>query len=272
MLAQSPCRRVPLPKAEREEMRFLTPAQVAALAAAITPRYRALVLVGAYGGLRIGELAGLRRRRVDLLRGSVQVAEIVVEVRGILHVGRPRPEPAGAPSGWPRFVVEELAAHLARPGDLEALVFRAPQGGPLRLPAFRGRVWRPAVIAAGLDGLRSTTRSPGWKAATISARSPGDSGTRVVRCGVSSSPPSLAMRSKGRSSAKPMLNSRAVEAFSSRNRTRWWRTFRWGSWVPLTSISAPSRPIGLKAGSPKCSCPSPVNRLSWRMTGMSSMP
>jgi integrase len=69
VLARSPCRRVPLPKVEREEMRFLTPAEVAALADAIAPRYRALVLVGAYGGLRIGELAGLRRCRVDLLRG-----------------------------------------------------------------------------------------------------------------------------------------------------------------------------------------------------------
>jgi integrase len=56
--------------------------------------------------------------------------------------------------GLPRFVAEELAAHLAGPGDPEAFVFTAPQGGPLRLPAFRARVWRPAVIAAGLDGLR----------------------------------------------------------------------------------------------------------------------
>jgi hypothetical protein len=47
MLAQSPCRRVPLPKVEREEMRFLTPAEVATLADAIASRYRALVLVGA---------------------------------------------------------------------------------------------------------------------------------------------------------------------------------------------------------------------------------
>jgi hypothetical protein len=47
MLAQSPCRRVPLPKVEREEMRFLTPDQVATLADAIASRYRALVLAGA---------------------------------------------------------------------------------------------------------------------------------------------------------------------------------------------------------------------------------
>ena len=106
MLAQSPCRRVPLPKVEREEMRFLTPAQVATLADAIAPRYRALVLVGAYGGLRIGELAGLRRSRVDLLRGTVQVAEVVVEVRGVLHVGPPKTRASrrtvGCPASWSR--------------------------------------------------------------------------------------------------------------------------------------------------------------------------
>jgi integrase len=121
MLAQSPCRRVPLPKVEREEMRFLTPAEVATLAAAIAPRYRALVLVGAYGGLRIGELAGLRRNRVDLLHGTVQVAEIVVEVRGVLHIGPPKTRASRRTVGLPRFVVEELAAHLVEAGDPEGL-------------------------------------------------------------------------------------------------------------------------------------------------------
>jgi integrase len=154
MLARSPCRRVPLPKVEREEMRFLTPAEVASLAEVIRLRYRALVLVGAYGGLRIGELAGLRRRRVDLLRGTVQVAEIVIEVRGVLHVGPPKTRASRRTVGLPRFVVEELAAHLAGPGDPEAFVFTAPEGGPLRLHGFRARVWRPATRAAGLDGLR----------------------------------------------------------------------------------------------------------------------
>jgi integrase len=104
MLAQSPCRRVPLPKVEREEMRFLTSAEVATLAEAIQPRYRALVLVGAYGGLRIGELAGLRRPRVDLLHGTVQVAEIVVEVGGVLHIGPPKTRASRRTVGLPRFV------------------------------------------------------------------------------------------------------------------------------------------------------------------------
>jgi integrase len=52
---------VPLLKIEREEMRFLTPAEIVDLAEAIHARHRALVFVGAYGGLRIGELAGPRQ-------------------------------------------------------------------------------------------------------------------------------------------------------------------------------------------------------------------
>jgi hypothetical protein len=45
ILTQSPCRNVPLPKIEREEMRFLTPAEIVDLAEAIHARYRALVFV-----------------------------------------------------------------------------------------------------------------------------------------------------------------------------------------------------------------------------------
>jgi site-specific recombinase XerC len=52
-------------------MRFATLAQVTVLADAIPRRYRALVLVAAYTGLRWGELAGLRAKRVDLLHRRI---------------------------------------------------------------------------------------------------------------------------------------------------------------------------------------------------------
>ncbi|HET6751988.1 MAG TPA: tyrosine-type recombinase/integrase, partial [Actinomycetes bacterium] len=35
-----------------------------------------------------------------------------------------------------------------------AYVFTAPEGGPLRVNAFRTRAWRPAAAAAGLGELR----------------------------------------------------------------------------------------------------------------------
>jgi integrase len=128
MVMQSPCRRVPLPRVEREEMRFLTPAEIARLADVIDPRYRVLVLVAAYGGLRIGELAGLRRGRVDLLRGTVEVAEIVTEAGGVVRFGPPKTRAGRRTVGLPRAVVEELTAHLAR-AEPEAFVFAAPGVG-----------------------------------------------------------------------------------------------------------------------------------------------
>ena len=153
-LAQTPCRNVPLPKIEQEEMRFLTPTEIVHLAEVIHPRYRALVFVGAYGGLRIGELAGLRRRRVDLMRGAVTVAEIVTEVKGKLFFGPPKTRASRRTVGLPPFVVRELRAHLTAQESPNSQVFTAPIGGPLRVPSFRARFWVPATKAAGLEGLR----------------------------------------------------------------------------------------------------------------------
>ena len=154
MIPQTPCRRVPLPKIERNEMRFLNPAEIVCLADAIRPDYRALILLGAYGGLRIGEIAGLRRGRIDLSRGTVQVVEIITEPKGLLHIGPPKTRAARRTVGLPRVVVEILAERLVTPGAAEDFVFAGPKGGALRVSVFRSRFWRPAVRAAGLDGLR----------------------------------------------------------------------------------------------------------------------
>jgi integrase len=84
----------------------------------------------------------------------VEVAEIVPEVGGRLRVGPPKTRASRRTVGLPRAVVEELAAHLATPAPPDAFVFTAPKGGPLRVIAFRARIWRPATRHAGLDGLR----------------------------------------------------------------------------------------------------------------------
>jgi len=153
LIPRSPCRAVPLPKIELSEMRFLTPTQVATLADAIDTRYRALVLVGAYGGLRIGELAGLKRSRVDLLHGRIDIAEILVEVRGTIHTGPPKTRAGRRSVSLPRPIMREVEEHLAAHAADE-IAFPAPEGGPLRPSLFRRRVWRPATEAAGLASLR----------------------------------------------------------------------------------------------------------------------
>ena len=156
MLALSPCRSVPLPKVEPSEMRFLSPDEIARLAVTIAPRYRALVLVGGYGGLRIGELAGLRRSRVDVLRARLEVAEKIVEVRGELLTGGPKTRAGRRQVPLPRPVADELAVHLERfvAPEPDALLFAGPDGGALRARAWRARHWAPAVAEAGLAPLR----------------------------------------------------------------------------------------------------------------------
>jgi integrase len=143
-----------LPSQQREEMRFLTAGDVLRLADAIDGRYRALVFLGAYGGLRIGELAGLQAQDLDMLRGVVSVERQVVEVAGKLNVGPLKTRAAKRRVKLPRFVVEELAAHLAGRNSGSDLVFPAPGGGLLSRTAFRQRFWLPATRAASLDGVR----------------------------------------------------------------------------------------------------------------------
>ena len=51
-------------------------------------------------------------------------------------------------------LVVVAVARLLGPGDPDAFVVTVPQGGPLRVIAFRARVWRPATRKANLDRLR----------------------------------------------------------------------------------------------------------------------
>lgn len=94
LIAQSPCRSVPPPRIEQQEMRFLAPAEIAASEAVISERYQALVFFDAYCGLRLGELAGLRRGRIDLLRRQVRVIETSVAVV-LDRYGHPAARPRG---------------------------------------------------------------------------------------------------------------------------------------------------------------------------------
>jgi integrase len=155
-LLRNPCTVKGAGQERAPEMRFATVAQVAALADAINPRYRALILVAAYGGLRWGELVGLRVRRVDLLHGRVTVADQVSEVNGQLIPGPPKTEAGRRTVTLPAVAAVALAEHLANfaePGP-EGLVFPAPEGGYLRRSNFRRR-WRlRATRAAGVEGLR----------------------------------------------------------------------------------------------------------------------
>ena len=147
-ITENPCDNVTPPKVGRTDVRILTVDQVNAIADNINPRYRALVLLAAYGGLRWGEVVGLRRTDVD--GAKVTVAGQLQNIDGDWV----RLEPKWASRRtvvMPESIAVELAAHLdeftgPEPGDL---VFTNERGAPVG-GSFRGNVWGPACVKAGL--------------------------------------------------------------------------------------------------------------------------
>jgi integrase len=79
------------------------------------------------------------------------VAVAFAEVGGRLIEGTPKNHQRRSVP-IPRFLVDELAAHVAgkRRDDL---VITAPNGGPLRNTNFRPRIFEPAAASVGLAGI-----------------------------------------------------------------------------------------------------------------------
>ena len=145
----NPATRLRLPKAQRREMYFLTPAQVRSLADAMPyEQYGTLVLFAAYTGLRAGEVEGLRVKRLDLERGRVDVVETVGEVGGALRWG-PTKTYQRRSVPFPRGLRAPLGELVAGKGPDET-VFEAPGGGPIRHHNWYRRIFKPAVVRAGL--------------------------------------------------------------------------------------------------------------------------
>lgn len=152
MLPRNPASGVGLPNRPHREMLFLTPEQIEALGAAIEPTYRPWVYLLAYGGLRWGEAAALRRSSIDVLHSTVAVAEATSEVRGEVVFGETKNRKRRT-IVLPNFLRDMLHSHLlslVTPGS-DALVFTTPGGHVLRNSNFRPKVWRPAVVSARLN-------------------------------------------------------------------------------------------------------------------------
>jgi integrase len=155
IIRDNPARRIELPRIEKHEARFLEPAEVDRLAAAIGLEHRAFVYLGALCGLRAGELFGLRWRDVNLLARTVEIRSIITEANGVQHEGPPKTAASRRRVPLPRLVIDELVDHAGRQGGPgpDRFVFPTPEGKPWRATNFRTRVWRPACAAADLDGL-----------------------------------------------------------------------------------------------------------------------
>ena len=71
-IATNPAMSVPLPSEPTQAATILSQLEVNQLAEAMPDQYKALVLAGAYAGLRWGEAAGLTRASIDVLRSRIR--------------------------------------------------------------------------------------------------------------------------------------------------------------------------------------------------------
>ena len=166
LISRNPCRvaSVRPPAATRRRVQPWPLDRVAAVRAAMPPRYAALVDLGVGLGLRQGEALGLAVEDVDFLRRTVHVRRQVKQLRGRLVFappkgGRDRDVPL------PESVSLRLAAHIeAYPPVPVTLPWREPDGRPVGVRlVFTSRerkavnrnylnahVWKPALAAAGV--------------------------------------------------------------------------------------------------------------------------
>jgi integrase len=172
MVAANPCAS-PVVKAPRVERRKVVPwtvEQVHAITAAHPERYQAVPALAAGCGHRQGEVLGVALEDVDFLRRTVHVRQQVRLVKGrpvfaLPKGGRERSIPL------PDVVATVLAEHVRTfppaevtlPwGDHEgeprtvALVFTTPSGLAVNRNRYNDDVWKPALLAAGVEPSRRT--------------------------------------------------------------------------------------------------------------------
>lgn len=153
LIAATPCSEIELPSVEHEEMHFLSPEEIAALADEITTPFGMLVTFAAYTGLRAGELAALQVKHLDFLRRKVHVVQSVSDVNGKLHYVAPKSKKSRRAVPLPAFLVDLLAAYLEEhPKGKDDFVFGSPEGRPLRQNNFMGRHFKPAVRRLAENG------------------------------------------------------------------------------------------------------------------------
>ena len=104
-------------------------------------------------GMRFSELAGLRWRSVDFEARSIEVIEAIV-------LGETKRPKSGQGRTIPMFATAQAALRSLSTRAFERgiyapdeLVLTSPRGRTLNPSSWNGRVWRPALKKAKLDGL-----------------------------------------------------------------------------------------------------------------------
>jgi len=156
LIAANPCRVRGGGQSKRvKRIRPATLAELEALVAAMPERYRVMVLLASWCGLRFGELAELRRSDVDVKAGVVHVRRGMVRTSGGRVVKGPKSDAGRRDVTIPPHLLPAVTDHLKAHAQVGAqgLLFPAGHGGHL-VPSTLYGVFYPAREAAGRPDLR----------------------------------------------------------------------------------------------------------------------
>src|SRR5262249_40593955 len=136
LIPSSPCVIRGAGKVKRkQEIKLPTLDELAVIVEAMTPAYRLLVLLGAWCGLRYGEVVELRRKDMDVKAGVLHVRRGVTWVNGQPVIGRPKSEAGIRDVNIPPHLIPLVKAHLTEHAGIE-LLFPSPRGHQMRHQDF----------------------------------------------------------------------------------------------------------------------------------------
>lgn len=173
VIRRNPCRVKGAGQETAPERPVITLAEVFAIAANIQPRYRALVLIAAFGQLRFGELVGLRRRHLTLppfrkpsgpeVAAGADPGELIDDGVPLLKVERivsqlnsgeqrmkgPKSAAGVRTVALPAGILPELRHHVEvfAEAGLDGRLFLGPKGATPTRGNFH-RIWKKALEGA----------------------------------------------------------------------------------------------------------------------------
>jgi integrase len=151
LIAKNPCTVRGAAVERSPERPVVTVVQVGLLAAKIESRYRVMVLLAAWCGLRLGEVLALTVADVDTGAGVVRVDKQMLELKsGERTIGAPKTDAGRRAVTMPPHITPELVSHIDgfTNGQPDALLVTGEKGGPVRRHVFH-KLWRETAAAAG---------------------------------------------------------------------------------------------------------------------------
>ncbi len=144
VVGRNPMRSVKRPPVRRKEARFLKTQEIADLADCIKPELRPMIYLGAYCGLRVGELCGLKWSDID--GQTLTVRRTATKAGSKWTTGSPKTKNSNRTIAMPGKVSEMLREL----GDDSEWVFPNAYGGMLSPGNFRDNYFRKAATEAEL--------------------------------------------------------------------------------------------------------------------------